>query len=173
MSTMVMKTRGQMKIQQMMFMILAITLFFVLVGLFIISISLSGLKQKATAIQEDNAKLLVSKIANSPEFSCGNSFGTGMTSCIDMDKAINLRRYVQNYMNGGFWGIKGLEIVKIYPENGGVECTGSNFPNCDKITVIPSTNGTGVSNFVSLCSFDSLGNNPYPKCSLGEVIITY
>ena len=158
----------------MVMMILAVTLFFALVGMFILVLSLSNLKQKAAILQQDNAKLLVSKIADSPEFSCGNSFGTGMSSCIDLDKVMKLRDVIKNYGNGAFWGIQGLEIRQVYPSNG-VECTSSNFPDCGKITLIPfpNTGGTSTSNFVSLCKFYSIGGQPSVKCSLGEVIATY
>jgi len=158
----------------MIMMILAVTLFFALIGMFILVISLSNIKQKAAILQQDNAKLLVSKIADSPEFSCGNSFGTGMGSCIDLDKVIEFRNFIRNYGNGAFWGIQGLEIRQIYPKND-VECTDSTFPNCGKITLIPfpSTGGTGVSNFVSLCHFYSSDGQPRTRCSLGEIIITY
>lgn len=162
-----------MKIQQMVFLILAITLFLALVGMFLLTTSLSNLKQKATALQEENAKLLVSRIADSPEFSCGSSFGTSMSSCIDLDKVMNLKNSLSDYGNGAFWGITGLEIVKIYPKNSGVECTSENFPNCDKITLINSSVGTGVSNFVSLCEFDSVNGNTAPRCYMGEAIVTY
>ncbi|MBI2057209.1 hypothetical protein HYT91_03070 [Candidatus Pacearchaeota archaeon] len=39
--------RGQMKIQQMAFMLIAVMIFFALVGLLIFSIGFSGLKEKA------------------------------------------------------------------------------------------------------------------------------
>ena len=57
--------KGQMKIQQMAFMLLAVTLFFVIAGLFVLMIVFSGVKQSAQAINEQNALSLVSKIADS------------------------------------------------------------------------------------------------------------
>lgn len=161
-----------MKIQQMVFMILGITLFLVLVGMIVLSTSLSGLKQQSTVLQQQNAQLLVSRIADSPEFSCGSSFGTSMSSCIDLDKVMALKDHINDY-GGDFWGVSGIEILETYPKNPGIECTAKNFPNCGKITLINSTQGTGVSNFVSLCEFESVGGSPYPKCSMGEVIVTY
>jgi len=73
---MIYNNRGQLKIQQMAFMLMAITLFFVLVGLFVLKINLSELKQSAETLEEKNALLLVTRLANSPEFSCDNSFGS-------------------------------------------------------------------------------------------------
>ena len=70
--------RGQLKIQQMTIMLLAVTLFFVLAGMIVLATQVSNLKARSTIIQSDNAKLLVSKIADSPEFSCGDSFSSIM-----------------------------------------------------------------------------------------------
>lgn len=167
------KKKGQLKIQQMMVMIIMVTLFFVLVGMFILVVKVSDLKQKATILQENNAKLLVSKIANSPEFSCGESFGTGMSSCIDADKVMSLKKNIGDYNNGAFWGINGLEIREIYPKPKGVECTSSTFPDCDKIILISNTNGTWVSNFVSLCKKESINSQVYNKCNLAKILVSY
>ena len=66
---MVKKTkRSQMKIQQTAFMLIAMTLLFVLAGVFFLGFKLSGLKKQALSLEENNALLLVSKLANSPEF---------------------------------------------------------------------------------------------------------
>lgn len=157
----------------MAIMILVVTIFFVMVGLFVLMTSLSGLKQKAAVLQADNARLLVSKIANSPEFSCGNSFGTGMGLCVDAAKLMGVEENIKKYGNGAFWGVQGLEVVNVYPPNKGVECTSANFPNCDTITLVPNNNGTGVSNFVSLCWKASDSGVLYDKCTLADVIVTY
>ncbi len=164
--------KGQLKIQQMAIMLLAVTLFFALAGMIILATQFSNLKERATIIEADNAKLLVSKIASSPEFSCGESFGTGMSSCIDADKVINLRNNIENYDYGGFWKVDGIEIKTIYPENQGIECTMMNYPDCDSITLIKS-NGTGVSNFVSLCGKRNINGKIYDKCALAKIIVTY
>ena len=84
--------QGQLKIQQMAFMLLAVTLFFVLVGMFVLALRFSGLKESATELEEKNAMLLVTRIANSPEFSCGNAFGKSRTNCIDADKVMMLKK---------------------------------------------------------------------------------
>ena len=171
-----MAKRGQLKIQQMAIMLLAVTLFFVLAGMFILVFKVSSLKQEATVIQENNAKLLVTEIANSPELSCGSSYGTGISSCIDEDKVMALEGMMNIYGYGSFWGIQGLQIRDIYPGNySNVECTNQNFPDCGVITLIKGTNGTGISNFVSLCrkQIPAGGGQPYNQCDIGEVIITY
>ncbi len=161
-----------MKIQQMAFMLIAVMVFFALVGLIIAAIGFSGLKEKATALQEKNAMLLASKLANSPEFSCRQN-----ENCVDLDKIISLKDNIDKYKKGNknFWGVSGIEIIKIYPENSGfVECNSQNYPNCNKITLI-SGEGTAPDNFVSLCrkEFDSATYTTYDKCELGKILVKY
>jgi len=157
----------------MAFMIVAVTIFFALVGMIILVTQVSGLNQKAAALRGENAKLLVSKIADSPEFSCGNSFGTSMGSCIDEDKVMNLKSMINKYGKGSFWGVNGIEIRTIYPLNRGIECTKENYPDCSVISLIKSVNGTGVSNFVSLCRRDYSSGISSANCTLAEIIVTY
>ncbi len=167
-----MKTKkAQMKIQQMAFMLIAVTLFFVFVGLFVLVIQFSNLKESSSVLEEKNALLLVTKIANSPEFSCGGAFGGGRISCIDSDKVMILRENINKYE--GFWGVENIEIRKIYPLSEYLECTGANYPNCSIIRLKQSNIGEEHSNFVSLCRKESVGGNIEDKCELAKLIIAY
>ncbi|MCX6749704.1 MAG: hypothetical protein NTW17_03100 [Candidatus Pacearchaeota archaeon] len=161
--------KGQMKIQQMAFMLIAVTLFLVMAAMFILMIRFSSLKESAKLLEEENALSLVSKIADSPEFSCGSAFEKPRTNCIDLDKLMALKSRFKDY--AGFWGIDGIEIRKVYPA-GNEECTSENYPECGKITLVTSETGTGVSNFVSLCRKEQ-GELIYNKCELGKVSVVY
>ena len=161
--------KAQMKIQQMAFMLIAVTLFFVLVGLFFVVILFSGTKESAALLKEEGALLLVSKLANSPEFSCGNAFGTTKINCIDGDKAMALKDNINTYSN--FWGVQGIEIKNIYPKNQEI-CTFENYPDCGEITLIPGT-GTGVSNFVALCKKENIEGQIYDRCELARIVVYY
>ena len=88
---------GQLKIQQMAFMLVAITLFFVLAGLFFLSIQFSNLKQSATEQEKQNTQLLITRLANSPEFSCENAFENLGTNCVDFDKVMVLKQNISKY----------------------------------------------------------------------------
>jgi hypothetical protein len=167
--------KAQMKIQQMAFMLIAVTLLFAFAGIFVLSMKLSGLKNSATMLEQENAMLLVTKLANSPEFSCGESFGgNDKTNCIDIDKAMILKENIAKYSN--FWGVSDIEIRKIYPaENRDVQCTINNYPDCNLITLF-STSGAGYdsSNFVSLCRKERAENGGfYDKCELGKLLVRY
>lgn len=164
-----------MKIQQMAFMLIAVTLFFALVGLFVVTILFSNVKESAAALEEKNALLLVSRIANSPEFSCGESFGTSRGNCIDFDKVMALKEDIKKYSQVDFWGVSGIEIARIYPsdENSEVLCTVENYPECGRVKIIEAGGGTGVSNFVALCKKEYNEGVVDNKCDLAKIIVTY
>ena len=150
--------------------IVAITILFVVVGLFFLSISFSNLKKTATAAAEENSMLLVSKLANSPEFSCGNSFGTSKSDCVDFDKVIGLKENIESYSD--FWGVAKIEIRKIYP-SGNTLCTTTNYPDCEILKVLDKDVKTLSynSNFVSLCRKETDGKIIYDKCELALLMV--
>ena len=162
--------KGQMKIQQMIFVIIAVTLLFVLVGMFFLSINLSNVKQTATNLAEENSMLLVSKLANSPEFSCGNSFGSSRTNCVDFDKIIALEKDT-DYLN--FWGVAKIEVRKIFPDEGNKLCDENNYPNCGIVNILDRNVKTlpYSSNFISLCRKETDGKIIYDKCELALLLI--
>jgi hypothetical protein len=163
--------RGQMKIQQMAFMLMAITLFFVLVALVVLVISLSGLKQTSKDIEEENALLLVTKLANSPEFACGTAY-VAKTNCIDLDKVILL---ANNLDYQEFWGVAKIEIRRISPDNGDLECNSQNLDSCGIINVLSRDIKTlaSSSNYVTLCRKTSSNTQGfYDKCDIGLLTIT-
>lgn len=161
--------RGQNKIQQMMFMLIAVTFLFIMVGLFFLSIRLSRLKESATSLGEENARLMVAKLANSPEFSCENAFGA-KSNCVDFAKVMALRNK-KEYAT--FWGVAGIEIRKILPAGDKV-CSLANYPNCEIIKVLePTTNALPPSsNFVSLCRKEKSDRIVYDKCELALLMIS-
>ena len=177
------QNKAQMKIQQMSFMIIAVFIFLAVVGMMVFTIKLNSIRISANELEAQNAKLLASKIANSPEFSCGNLYGGSKTDCIDLDKVMALKSNVGKY-TGDFWGVSNIEIRKVYPEWvwEDKECTPNNYPNCSMIHLITSSEkGEGKYNYVSLCrkeiyrkkidgrTFDEIVD----KCEIGKIIIRY
>ena len=166
--------KGQMKIQQTAFVLIAVTMFFVLIGMFFLNMKLSDMEDAASEARKEEAQKLVSKLANSPEFSCGSSFqGEMKGTCVDFDKVMALKKNIEDY--GKMWGVEGIELRKIYPVNeskGVVECTNESYPNCNKVTLIESER-TGKENFVSLCRKTDLGSYTKSKCGIGKLIVNY
>lgn len=131
---------------------------------------MSNIRETATELEEENALLLASKLANSPEFSCGNSFGNQKSDCVDMDKIMALKKNINDY--GNFWGVSNIEIRKIPNEN--VTCTDGNYPSCDTIKLIDKKiSGFYVSNFVSVCHKENIDGEVINKCEIGEILISY
>ncbi|MBS3084767.1 hypothetical protein J4411_02540 [Candidatus Pacearchaeota archaeon] len=168
---MVKPKKGQMKVQQMAFMMIGLAIFFILVGLFALSFILSGLKDSKALLDEQRATLLAGRLADSPEFSCANAYGTGKSNCVDMDKVFALKNKIDDY--SGFWGVLGIEIFRLYPyENQTLECDSSNYPYCGHITILkPKNLGTDNSAYVSLCRKEKNGNSFYNKCEIGELVV--
>lgn len=168
---MVKDRKAQMKIQQMAFMLMAITLFFVLVGMFFIVIQVSNLRDSAGVLEERNALLLVTKLANSPEFSCGEVFGTGNLNCIDADKVMALKENINTYKN--FWDVENIEIRTIYPSETEKECTAQNYPDCNLIKIREGNISSEHSNFVSLCRKDYSNERTIDKCEVAKILVSY
>lgn len=166
-------SKGQMKTEQMTFMLLAVTLFFVLAGLFVFAIFFQGVKSSSAQVQQENAMYLVSKLSNSPEFTCGGAFQTSGLNCVDEDRVMALSENSGKYSN--FWGVEGIQIRQIYPlKDANIVCNSSNYPDCGIINVLPSSQGTSVSNFVALCRYDNSSAGTFmPKCNLAEIVVTY
>jgi hypothetical protein len=162
--------KAQLKIQQMAFMLIAIMIFFVLVGLFALSMSFGGLKEKKEALDEQNALLLISKLANYPEFSCENAYGGDKLYCIDFDKIMVLKNHPE-YLK--FLDIKNVEIKKITEEEE-IICTELNYPNCNYLSLFEGgREGSDKSAFVSLCRKESFGSTSYNKCELARLIVRF
>ena len=166
--------KGQVKIQQTAFMIIAITIFLILVGLFALSFSLSGVKNKATELEEQRATSLILNLANSPEFSCEEAFGGTKTYCIDFDKAMTLKKNIEIYKD--IWDVENIEIRKIFPvlETERL-CTQNNYPDCNLLRIISDepTGFPSLPSFVSICRKESKEGNIYNKCELAQINIFY
>jgi len=164
-----------MKIQQMAFMLITVFIFFTLIGLFIVGFKMTGLREQATNLQEENAMLLLTKLAESPEFSCGEAFENTKTNCVDLDKVMALKNNINIYQN--FWGVNNIEVRTIYPEiDVEILCDSQNYPNCNIIEVYSkegAEEGIGLSNFVSLCRKNEENGISYDKCELGRIIVGY
>ena len=148
--------KAQLKIQQMAFMLIAVTIFFVVVGLFALVFRFAGLKESANLLEEKNALLLVTKLANSPEFSCGDAFGN-KANCIDLEKFKAMQSKKEDYYK--FWGDVSNIILRVNEQD---------YDLFEK-----GARGFPVENFVSVCSKESESGQIYDKCDIGRLMIYY
>lgn len=166
------KNKGQMRIQQMAFLLIAVTIFFAIVGMLVLVVRTAGFRGEANLLQEENARLLVTKLSNSPEFSCEEAFGSKKTNCIDWDKLILLSENVENYED--FWGGVNIEVRLIYPEQKReIICDKENYPNCNFVQLGSGGVSGDFSNFVALCRKERNNNLIEDKCELAKVFVNY
>lgn len=162
--------KGQMKMQQTAFLLIAITLLFILVGIFALRIYLSSISSTKDLLNEENAIKEAARLASSPELTCGNAFSTNWGSCVDFDKAMVLKENIDSFES--LWDVTGIEIRKIYPSSTEI-CTKENYPNCGILEVLPKLGGNNKPAFISLCRKEVGDFGVYDKCELAVLIVEF
>jgi len=163
--------KGQLKIQQMAFMLIAVVIFFVLVGLFFLTIKYGQWHREAKELAKEEAIALISKIAESPEFACVGDIA-GNVNCIDADKLMVLKD-MKVYEK--FWPVEAIIIRRIYPGEGlyenEIECTRTNYPDCNTIKLFTKESTAPISTFVALCRKELIEGEVYDKCEIAMLMI--
>lgn len=130
------RKKGQMKIQEMSFVLVAFMIFFVIAGLFAFAYRSLDVKEDVVEQRAREALETARKVATLPEFSFGSC-----SSCIDSDKALVLK---ERKSYGQFFDVNVLKIEFLYPEKQG-ECTLANYPDCRTITIVDQArNESGI-----------------------------
>jgi hypothetical protein len=160
--------KSQLKIQEMSFMLLALVLLFIIVGLFFIMMIYSNLYKSANLASENKVVLGISNLAESPEFTCGN------LNCIDEDKLMAL--VISNKTNyKDFWPFYSLRIVKSNGFNKTnqdlIKCTLGNYPNCDVFELYDKNSSSYIEKytFVALCGKVKENTYVYEKCDIAKI----
>jgi len=165
--------KGQFKIQQMAFMLLAVFLFFILVSLFWMAIQSRNLHKRAVELEQSKVLLMVQFLSSTSEFSCSREMGP---YCIDSDKLIVLKNK-SVYKN--FWPVSFIRIRKVYPRmEKDVVCNEANYPNCNIFDIYSGGGeggggGSGEGSFVALCRYEKVEGYSTRICDLGKMIIGY
>src|SRR3989344_6357338 len=157
--------RGQLKIQQMAFVLVALLIFFTIVSLIFFKFKVSDIQSGAIDTRDEEAKEIVRKLSGSPEliFTSGNS----CDGCVDLDKALLLSER-EIYKN--FWNLDYLEIETLFPIREG-ECSRQNYPYCKSIKIIDNdTPGAVFGSFVSICRWEQFEGDGYFKCEIGRIL---
>mgnify|MGYP001592191332 CR=1 FL=1 len=139
MKTLIVKsTKAQMKIQQTAFMLVALVLFFSMVGLIYFSISLANTRERASDLYEKEALETVKMLSGTPELAF--TAGSGCSSCIDLYKALALETDTAKDL----WNFDYLEIEIVYP-----------IASSTKITLIDRGQQKPKTAFVTIVSWDN------------------
>jgi len=152
--------KAQMKIQQMAFMILAVFLFFVLVGLFFLSYQYKVLKSKASDLEREQAISSLVTITNMPEISCGHL-------CLDEDKLEVMLK--EDYSK--IWPVQSIKVYKLYPfSNKTVNCPA---PDCNFYGVYNSNQKeiSEESTYITLCRKDQKNSYIYDNCKIAKLVV--
>lgn len=162
--SLVRSSKGQMKIQEMAFVLVAIMILMGMVAVAYLTLRVNGLKNENSLSRDEAAQETVVKLAGTPEFAftaydCFN--------CVDLDKLLFLKDR-KSYKN--FWDFDYLAVEKIYPAGEG-ECTSANYPNCKTITIVNETKSFGSvdSAFVSICHYEDQKGG-YVKCEMARIM---
>jgi len=158
------KNSGQMKIMQMAFMILAVFIFFVLVGMFFLVIQFRDIKGDVARVEAEQAISSLETIANMPEL----NFDSRWSMAVDEDKLkVMSGEFGNNYDN--FWPVASIRVYKIYPAfSEPKKCPGS---DCNYYEIYDSgqTNIKTYAAFVSICS--KVGGGASNYCEIGKMVV--
>lgn len=165
-------SRGQFKIQQMAFMLVAVVLFFVLVGLFWLAIQQRNLYKEVAQAEEEEAILMSEFLSSSSEFSCSRELGS---YCIDADKLIV---FTNRTVYRELWPVSFIRVRRVYPpEDKDIECNKANYPNCNLFNIYENKEieytGTGKGSFIALCRHEKNEGYAFRKCEIGKFIVGF
>lgn len=157
--------KGQLKIQEMAFMLVGVVLFFGLVMLFVLTIVYKGMYNQVNIINQEKTLTSLINLADSPEFRCV----TTKSNCIDGDKVISLMNRTA-YAN--FWPFSSLKVIRISgfnkDEKDLVQCNIANYATCGQIN--QGSSNSASSTFTNCPDCDII--NIYDKKVKGERVIS-
>ena len=162
-----MKKKSQIKIQEMAFMLVAVLIFFVLVGLLGAAILYSSLNKEATEIAEQKKYSAITNLAETAEFNYRSK-----SNCIDADKLLIL---TERTKYGKYWPFTSLQVISERglnkSEKDWVECKWGTYPDCDVFNIFDKNedNEDFTSSFVCLCRLENEYGLPYSKCEIGQL----
>ena len=161
-----MRNNGQMKIQQMAFMIVAVFFFFILVGLFFLNVQFKSVKGNFANLQKGQAISSLKVIADMPEL----NYGSGETMTMDEDKlSIMSGNFSSEYKI--FWPVASIGVYKIYPTPNKIKKCPS--PNCNFYEIY--NNGQSdvktYSTYVSICKRIKKSGSIYDRCEIGKLVV--
>lgn len=159
--------RGQIKIQEMAFVLVALMVFFGIIAVLYLSVQGSLLSQKAREQSDERAIHAVRVLAATPEFTWSEC-----PECVDLDKVFVIKKQLsRNASLRGLWDYDYLVLEQLYPAQAGGECTPASYPACNRTTVLAPSGAYGVasSSFVTLCRWDP---GQQRVCSLGRLSIS-
>ena len=153
----------------MAFMLVAVFIFFTLVGLFFLQVSLGGIRSSAQQLEREQMMASLISLTQIPEISCSD----GSSNCIDEDKILVLSDSSYNQIYNSFWPIAKIQVYRVnsdFSSFGEIRCPQA---NCNYYVVF-DTNQEQVqtqSSYVSLCKNSRQGSSVFKECELALLSI--
>lgn len=151
----------------MAFMIVAVFIFFLLIALFFLQISMGNIR--AAAIEAERRQVFESlKIFSEfPEVSCSDQ----SSNCLDEDKLYVLSRQDFNILYNDFWPVASIEVLKV--NNNLTSLVACPQPNCNYFNVFDSGQQgiTKYSTYVSLCRTNKRQTFATKECEMAKIIL--
>ncbi|MCR4284509.1 MAG: hypothetical protein NUV97_00510 [archaeon] len=160
-------TRAQMKIQQMTFMIIAVFIFFVFVGLFFINWQFKDIKGDVNSLNKAEAISSLKVLANMPEFNCDSR----ESMCLDEDKLRVLSGSLgEEYAS--FWPVSSIKVYKIYPSfDSVIKCPTLNCNYFEIFDDHQQNSSREFSTYVSICKKVKENSYVFDKCEIGKLVL--
>jgi hypothetical protein len=164
-----MKNKGQLKIQQMAFVVMGIFLFFILVALFFVGWQYRSVQGSFEELQTEQAISFLKVVADMPELNCD----ARESLCLDEDKVRAMSSGNLGKTYEGFWPVASIKVYKIYPafvEEGTIECP---LPDCNYYDIYNSGQSglKEFSTYVSLCRPEKYKEYVYENCEIAKLLV--
>ena len=157
---------GQMQIQQMAFMILAVFLFFILAGLFLLGVQFKDLRTDVVQLETEQAISSLKVIADMPEL----NYDSHESMSLDEDKLNILSGNLSSYYSE-FWPVASVKVYKLYPKfDELVKCPALDC-NYFEIHDNKQENVRTYSTYVSICKKIRETGYVYDKCEIGKLAV--
>ena len=152
--------RGQLQIQQMAFMIVAVFFFFILVGLAYLGFASRSTIESAETLEKEQALKSLQTLIEMPELSCGYQ-------CLDEDKLYSL----SSKKDYTLFPVASIKVYKIYPlQTEKISCPA---PDCNYYEVYNSRQSRvkEYGTFVSICKTVRENGYAFNRCEIGKVSV--
>ncbi len=161
--------RAQFKIQQMAFMIVFVVIFFVLVGLFILQISMGDLRFSAQNLEREQVMSALVSWSELPELSCSDK----SSNCVDEDKLYIMGSPNFNTIYSSFWPVASINIYKVDVDSGVNSLIDCPREECNRYPVFNSGQWGVVehASYVAICRETRREDDVFSECELGKISI--
>lgn len=155
-----------MKIMQMAFMIMGVFFFFILVGLFFITITFKDIRNSAGDLATEEAISSLKIISSTSELNYNSRYAMS----VDEDKLKVLASGKgEDYEK--FWPVASLEVYKVYPQFSEVIPCPASDCNYYKVYDSGQKNVQKISSYVSICKRVKEFGSAYDKCEIGKMVV--